>query len=136
MSDKALAHEREDADGDEAPLRTARAVDLYVGQRLRTRRNALGLTQQELAGTLKISYQQIQKYETGGNRISAGKLFVLARALDMPVNYFFDEFEGTVDIALPNPPDELMRMARQANAISDDAVRRSLMGLIKSLSGN
>ncbi|MEM9810878.1 MAG: helix-turn-helix transcriptional regulator [Pseudomonadota bacterium] len=65
-------------------------VDLHVGQRLRQRRCLLGMTQQRLADGVGIKFQQIQKYESGTNRISASRLWVIARALDVPVAHFFE----------------------------------------------
>jgi transcriptional regulator with XRE-family HTH domain len=65
-------------------------VALYVGKRLRRRRRLLGLSQQDLAGQVGVRFQQIQKYECGANRITASRLFSLATALNVNINYFFD----------------------------------------------
>jgi transcriptional regulator with XRE-family HTH domain len=65
-------------------------TDLHVGKRLRRRRRLLGMTQQELASQVGVRFQQIQKYECGANRITASRLFDLARALNVSVQYFFD----------------------------------------------
>ena len=65
-------------------------IDLHLGKRLRRRRRLLGLTQQQLALAVGIRFQQIQKYECGANRISAARLFQLAKALETPINYFYD----------------------------------------------
>ncbi len=65
-------------------------VDLHIGQRVRHRRWLLGMTQQQLALAVGIRFQQIQKYESGANRISASRLWDLAKALDMPVSFFFE----------------------------------------------
>ena len=68
--------------GTSAPKRQdGRSVDRHVGERIRRRRAEVGLTQEDLGRILEISYQQIQKYETGANRISAGRLFEVGRAL-------------------------------------------------------
>lgn len=64
-------------------------VDLHVGQRLRQRRCLLGMTQQKLADAVGIKFQQIQKYESGANRISASRLWVIAQSLEVPVSHFF-----------------------------------------------
>lgn len=69
-------------------------VDMHVGKRLRARRRLLGLTQEVLAGAVSIRFQQIQKYESGANRISASRLWALAKALDVPVSYFFEGMNG------------------------------------------
>jgi transcriptional regulator with XRE-family HTH domain len=65
-------------------------VDIFVGKRLRRRRRLLGLTQQDLASQVGVRFQQIQKYECGANRITASRLFSLANALNVNINYFFD----------------------------------------------
>src|SRR5690606_13765951 len=65
-------------------------IDLHLGKRLRRRRRLLGLTQQQLAGTVGVRFQQIQKYECGANRISASRLWQLSEALEVPVGYFYD----------------------------------------------
>ena len=65
-------------------------IDLHVGKRLRRRRRLLGLTQQQLAESVGIRFQQIQKYECGANRVSASRLFELAESLDVPVQYFYE----------------------------------------------
>ena len=72
----------------------ANPIDLYVGKRLRQRRRLLGLTQQKLADEVNIRFQQIQKYESGANRISASRLWSLAKALDVLVTFFFDGLNG------------------------------------------
>jgi transcriptional regulator with XRE-family HTH domain len=68
------------------PTKLNRRVDDYVGTRIRLRRTLLGLTQEELAAALSISYQQIKKYETGANRVSAGRLFQIAQRLGIDVS--------------------------------------------------
>lgn len=68
-------------------------IDLHVGKRLRRRRRLLGMTQQELAGEVGVRFQQIQKYECGANRITSGRLFDIAQALSVKVQYFFDGLE-------------------------------------------
>lgn len=71
-------------------LRQSNGVDLHIGGRLRLRRQALGLTQEQLAERLHVTSQQVQKYEKGLNRISASRLLDLASMLDVPIKYFFD----------------------------------------------
>lgn len=65
-------------------------TDLYVSRRLRRRRRLLGMTQQELAVQVGVRFQQIQKYECGANRMTSSRLYDLARAMNVPVQYFFD----------------------------------------------
>ncbi len=69
-------------------------VDVHVGKRIRQRRWMSGVTQQQLAEAVGIKFQQIQKYETGMNRVSASRLWDIAEALDVPVNFFFEGLEG------------------------------------------
>lgn len=70
-------------------------VDVHVGQRIRERRVLLGLSQETLAGGLGVSFQQVQKYERGTNRISASRLFELAGLLSVPVGYFFENITAS-----------------------------------------
>lgn len=76
--------------------RSPNPVDLHVGARVRMRRKFLGLSQEGLAETIDLTFQQVQKYERGSNRISASKLYEIARALKAPVAYFFEGY-GTSD---------------------------------------
>ena len=69
------------------------AVDRHIGSRLRERRVTLGLSQQQLARMIGVTYQQAHKYERGLNRISAGRLFTIARALDVNPSWFFDDLQ-------------------------------------------
>lgn len=68
-------------------------VDVHVGKRVRHRRWLVGMTQQQLAEKVGIKFQQIQKYETGANRISASRLWDIAEALEVPVSFFFEGLE-------------------------------------------
>ena len=73
----------------------AHPIDVHVGRRLRQRRRLLGLTQEKLAQAVDIRFQQIQKYESGSNRISASRLWSLAKALDVSITYFFEGMNGS-----------------------------------------
>ena len=75
-------------------------VDLHVGARIRMRRKLLGVSQEKLADQLGLTFQQVQKYERGANRVSASKLYEIARALQTSVAYFFDGLADTVDPGL------------------------------------
>lgn len=77
--------------------RSPMPVDRHVGQRIRARRKMIGLSQSTLAEALNLTFQQIQKYERGANRVSASKLYETARCLGVPVSYFFE--------GLPDPTD-------------------------------
>ncbi len=69
-------------------------VDVHVGKRVRHRRWMVGMTQQQLGESVGIKFQQIQKYETGMNRISASRLWDIATALDVPISFFFEGLDG------------------------------------------
>ena len=75
-------------------------VDLHVGARIRMRRKLLGVSQERLADQLGLTFQQVQKYERGANRVSASKLYEIAKALQTSVAYFFDGLADTVDPGL------------------------------------
>ena len=77
----------------------AHPVDLHVGKRIRQRRWLVGMTQQQLAEQVGIKFQQIQKYETGANRVSASRLWDISEAMDAPVNFFFEGIENEVTAA-------------------------------------
>ncbi len=66
-------------------------VDLHAGERVRQRRRLLGITQTDLGDAIGVTFQQVQKYERGVNRIGASRLFDLARVLDVPIDYFFED---------------------------------------------
>ncbi|WP_424831176.1 helix-turn-helix domain-containing protein [Ruegeria sp.] len=85
-------------------------VDVHVGKRVRHRRWLIGMTQQQLAQQVGIKFQQIQKYETGANRISASRLWDIAEALDVPVSFFFEglEEEQKSDADKKSVPADLM----------------------------
>jgi len=74
----------------EAAVRRPSSVDVHVGGRVRVRRRLIDMTQETLADLINVTFQQVQKYERGSNRISASKLFGIAEALDVPISYFFE----------------------------------------------
>jgi transcriptional regulator with XRE-family HTH domain len=71
-------------------------VDVHVGARMRQRRTLLGMSQEKLGTAVGLTFQQIQKYERGSNRIGSSRLFEFAKVLDVPVSYFFDEMPSNV----------------------------------------
>ncbi|MAO28254.1 helix-turn-helix domain-containing protein [Roseovarius sp.] len=83
------------------------AVDVHVGKRIRHRRWLVGMTQQQLAESVGIKFQQIQKYETGANRVSASRLWDIAGAMDVDVSFFFDGLERA-DSAAPSAAGDLL----------------------------
>ena len=125
----------------------ANAIDLHVGKRLRRRRRLLGLTQQQLAESIGIRFQQIQKYECGANRVTASRLYELAVALNVPVNYYFEGLQhagaaGAADGAPANDRDliaadvlsqkETLELIRAYYKLGERP-RRRLLDLAKAL---
>lgn len=115
-------------------------VDIYVGKRMRQRREMQGLPQKELARKLGISFQQVQKYESGANRISASKLWQLCDVLDVEPGYFFDGLESNRRRATGDEYEVDPRSARQVldlnqsfQKIDNPKVRRQVVQLVKSL---
>ena len=122
----------------EQSARVTRRVDEHVGDQIRKRRTMLGLTQDQLAQALGISYQQVQKYETGTNRVSAGRLFDIARVLDSGVSSFFEGIEPDReehDDATDRGNRATIELVRNFQAINDPQVRKAISSLVKSLSG-
>jgi transcriptional regulator with XRE-family HTH domain len=120
------------------PTRAAQKMDDHVGARIRLRRTLLGLTQEQLAASLNISYQQIQKYETGANRISAGRLFEIAQRLSVDIAYFFDGLEMSVTPQhLPHGGHNrvAIELVRNFMEIGDDDLRTALANLVKTMRG-
>ncbi|MGF1463654.1 MAG: helix-turn-helix domain-containing protein [Maricaulaceae bacterium] len=116
--------------------RLAYIVDQHVGERIRQRRTLLGFTQEQLAEALDISYQQIQKYETGSNRVSAGRLFQIARRLEVEVGYFFDGLETVgPNRSMPHGGSNraVIELVRNFNDITDAIMRASVANLVKTL---
>lgn len=112
-------------------------VDVHVGKRVRHRRWMVGMTQQQLASQVGIKFQQIQKYETGMNRVSASRLWDIAEALDAPVAFFFEGFneDGSQQTA---PTDlladkEALELVRSYYAIPENQ-RKQLFELARVLS--
>ena len=119
----------------------AHAVDVHVGKRIRHRRWMNGTTQQQLADAVGIKFQQIQKYETGMNRVSASRLWDIAHALDVPVTFFFEGFDQEQPAAESGsamPTDiladkEALELLRSYYAIPENQ-RRRLFDLARVLS--
>lgn len=128
-------------------------VDVHVGARLRLRRTLLGMSQERLGAALGLTFQQVQKYERGANRIGASRLWDLSRVLDVPVAYFFEDMDPDVaDLSprhvRPDTPDpeliddeddattqrETLELVRAYRRIPEARVRRRLYDLTRSLS--
>lgn len=110
------------------PRKKERALDAYIGARVRMRRLMLNMSQEALSGKLGVTFQQVQKYEKGLNRISASRLFELAQALRVPIGYFYDGLDeveparpgnGVVDGLHDSPPvAPLMEFCQAGPALS------------------
>lgn len=120
-------------------------IDRLIGQRLRWRRKELKLTQEQLGERLSLTFQQVQKYEKGVNRISAGRLYEISTALEVPVLYFYEGAEeylslprnqlaedGTDISPLPEMDQEAMELVAAFQQIEDDILRKSLLATIKA----
>jgi transcriptional regulator with XRE-family HTH domain len=118
----------------------AHPVDIHVGKRVRHRRWLVGMTQQQLAEKVGIKFQQIQKYETGANRVSASRLWDISEALDVPVSFFFEGIDDSQDAGadMGVPADllgdkEALDLIRSYYAIPENQ-RRRLFDLARVLS--
>src|SRR5246500_4759652 len=94
-------------------------IDIHVGSRVRLRRNMLGLSQEKLGEAIGLTFQQVQKYERGANRIGASRLHDLSRVLDVPVSFFFDDMDPVRAPAIPSDFAE-----PEAEAFDSDPLRR------------
>ncbi len=110
-------------------------VDRHVGMRVRERRIMLGLTQQQLADLIGVTYQQAHKYERGINRISAGRLYGISKALGVPVSYFFDGLEDHNDNELAPRQRMCLEVARNFSMIPDQRHQEALSRLARALAG-
>src|SRR5262245_13489771 len=125
-------------------------VDVHVGRRVRLRRTLLGMSQEKLGEAIGLTFQQVQKYERGANRIGASRLWDLSRVLDCPVAFFFEEMDQETASASPRnlsveTPDvevregdqmtkrETLELVRAYYRIKDYHVRRRIYELAKSL---
>ncbi len=115
-------------------------VDAHVGVRIRQRRTELGLTQEQLANSLEVSYQQIQKYETGANRIAVSRLVDIARRLKVDMGYFFDGLDDASDGAgaeiertYGSRSRSAIDLVRKFDQIDDGEVRGAIAGLVKTI---
>jgi transcriptional regulator with XRE-family HTH domain len=121
-------------------------IDRVVGQRVRWRRRELKLTQEKLGDLLDLTFQQVQKYEKGVNRISAGRLYEVASVLGVPVTYFYDgaeeylamersglaEFDENVHAPVMNS--ETLDLVAAFQNIEDPSLRKSILATIKAAS--
>jgi len=137
----------------EKPEHKPSPIDVHVGSRVRLRRTLLGMSQEKLGEALGLTFQQVQKYERGVNRIGASRLFDLARVLDVPIGFFFDDMpdsmggmgagfrsrltgfaesqDGFEDDTMSKR--ETLELVRAYYRITEPAVRKRVFDLIKSL---
>lgn len=133
-------------------------VDVFVGQKLKNRRNLIGITQENLAEAAGITFQQVQKYEKGRNRLSASRLFQFARVLDVPISYFFEgffapdsqiglnagfadndqeplDYEGNGGDDVMNQK-ETIDLVRTYYSITDERLRKDFLKMLKQMAKN
>ena len=119
-------------------------TDQLVGTAVRRRRNDLGMSQSALAKEVGVTFQQIQKYENGTNRMGAGRLTAIAEALEVPISYFFEGVEGAEKTGSPSAVGRMsealrepgaMDLLRYYNQIGSEDHRLSVLRLARSLSG-
>ena len=117
-------------------------MDIHVGSRLQQCRTLVGISQMQLAAAVRVKYQQLQKYESGASRISAGRLHQFARVLKVPVSYFFEGLPGgrklSKTVTADPSPDvftrrETLELVRAFHGIDDPGVRKLLLELIERL---
>jgi transcriptional regulator with XRE-family HTH domain len=123
-------------------------IDIHVGSRIRLRRNMLGMSQEKLGENLGITFQQIQKYEKGTNRVGASRLQAIASILNVPVAFFFEDAPGAMEAGGPAGLSEDsstsyvvdfvnsaegLQLNRAFVKISDAKVRRKVIDLVKAL---
>jgi transcriptional regulator with XRE-family HTH domain len=115
-------------------------VDVHVGRRVRHRRTLLGLSQEKLGEAIGLTFQQVQKYERGANRISASRLYILSHVLDVPVSFFFDDLPAVEGVAPTRPAAddvmcrrETLELVRAYYAIPDEGTRKRLVDLVRAV---
>jgi transcriptional regulator with XRE-family HTH domain len=133
--------------GDEHNARRANAMDVHVGTRVRLRRMLLGMSQEKLGEQLGLTFQQVQKYEKGVNRIGAGRLYDLGQVLGVPIQFFYEQAPGAIlDQGFAEQPAdsyvvdflssrEGLELNKAFVRITDPRVRRSILDLVRSLAG-
>lgn len=119
--------------GDAQVVSRATDTDRYVGTRIRERRVMLGLSQQQMAELIGVTYQQAHKYERGINRISAGRLFEIAQVLRVPVGYFFEGLGDRDDGELPTRQRMCLEVARNFAQIDNERHQEALSQMARAL---
>lgn len=136
--------------GGERNARRANLIDTHVGSRVRLRRMLLGMSQEKLGESLGLTFQQVQKYEKGVNRVGASRLFDLAQVLGVPVQYFYDELDpenndgATANRGFGERPSESyvvdflgtrdgLELNKAFARVTDPKVRRAIIDLVRTL---
>jgi len=124
------------------PQKQANPIDVQVGNRVRIRRMLIGMSQERLGDLLGLTFQQVQKYEKGVNRIGAGRLYEMARILNVPVDFFYEGVNGAVPGAGEGESAPVMEFVSSGEGlqlslafmkIKDTKVRKRVLDLVKSL---
>jgi transcriptional regulator with XRE-family HTH domain len=126
------------------PKKQANPIDAHVGNRVRLRRMLVGMSQERLGELLGLTFQQVQKYEKGVNRIAAGRLFEISGILGVPVSFFYEDIDGrrSVGFAEGGEPPPVMEFVSSGEGlqlslafmrIEDPKVRRRILDLVRSL---
>jgi transcriptional regulator with XRE-family HTH domain len=124
------------------PKKQANPIDIQVGNRVRIRRMLIGMSQERLGDLLGLTFQQVQKYEKGVNRIGAGRLFEVSRILNVPIDFFYEGVNTQPGVGEPEgaPPvmefvssGEGLQLSLAFMKIKDTKVRKRVLDLVKSL---
>ena len=122
-------------------LAQANTVDTYVGQRIRDKRNERGMSQTEVANAIGVTFQQVQKYERGTNRVGASRLFDLSRILSVPIQYFFaglnnqsTPIEKKDDNVIHLMKPDTVELVEAYYKVENLQVRRQILSTIRSIS--
>ncbi|MCA3270029.1 MAG: helix-turn-helix domain-containing protein [Holosporales bacterium] len=108
-------------------------IDKHVGARIRERRTMLGLTQQQLADLIGVTYQQAHKYERGINRVSAGRLYEIAQVLGVPVSFFYEGLDSPTEAPLSDRQRLCLELARNFSLIGNPKHQEALTQLARVL---
>jgi transcriptional regulator with XRE-family HTH domain len=116
---------------------SSNAFFIVIGEKIRARRLKMGLTQEALATKLGVTFQQIQKYEKGVNRVGSGRLYEIAEHLEAPVASFFESEAKPKTSRKPSPfdllADETSRLVREFSKLSDVKLRRAVLGVVERM---
>lgn len=115
------------------PANRASDIDKYVGSKIRERRIMMGLSQQQMADMIGVTYQQAHKYERGINRISAGRLYEITQVLNVPISFFFDGLESADDQTAAPRQRMCLELARNFSNIENERHQEALSQMARAL---